>query len=762
MAKHQKIQTNFSTGEISQRIMGHFDFAKYPNACRTLENMVCMPEGGVFRRPGLYYQADTKFHDKASRLVTFTYSDTDSYILEFGNYYVRFFRNWGQVLSGTDIYEIATPYSSSYLSELQFRQNADVMYIYHPSIRTRKLSRFGHTNWTIVAMPFERGPFLDENDTSTTINPSATTGDITLTASTDIFESTHIGSLWQLSFAKAVTPVNEDIASAASSSSVDVALGQTLDYSTHGTWTGTIALESSRDGGTTWEAMYTFASTNDENRTDSITEEVSAAKYRWTMLAYTSGTCKINLTPRAEKVNGVVEITNVISGTQAEATVQETLGDSGKATTLWAEGAWSDKRGWPRTGTFFEQRHFLAGTTYQPVTIWASISIPGGDFDNFLAGTDDDSAFTFSIAESQDPIKSLCADRNLIALTAGGPYSITGSGTNEGLTATKPPKTERQDISGATNIEPVKTSLGLLFVERGNKRVDELVYSWEADKFVTVNLTRLSEHIAGSGIKEISFQKRPERWLWCVNNDGDSPCLTYLRTEDIVGWSRITTDGYIESIATKPGAEATYNEDEDEYWCIVRRTINGQTKRYVERMMPWKLLEGDKEDLFYVDCGVTYDGVETSTITGLSHLEGKTVSILADGGVQSDKVVSSGQITLDNAASVVHVGLPYSHDLTPTRPIFGPLASGSTQKITRAAVMFYKTGGEVKFGESTDTKSISFLDSSDGTDSATALFTGTKDFTFNGSWQKEGDFKITGNSPLPCNVLSITLLVESN
>jgi hypothetical protein len=610
-------------------------------------------------------------------------------------------------------------------------------------------------------MAYEHGPFLTENDTTTTITPSAATGTITLTASAATFEAGHVGSLWQIGYAKATTPVTGALASATTSSVVAVALGQTLDYSTHGSWTGTISLQVSRDGGTNWESVYTFSSVADTNREDSVEEEAGAAQYRWNMIAFTSGSATVNLSPRAQRVNGTVRITTVSSSTAAVGTVIETLGNAAVATTLWAEGSWSDKRGWPRTGTFFQQRLFLAGTTHQPTTIWGSVSLPGGDFDNFLAGTDDDSAVTYTIAESQDPIKWIAGERSLIAGTAGGPYAITGN-QNGPLTATNPPSIVMQDVSGSADMAALRTSLGLLFIERGAKRVHELVYSWEADKFVAANMTRLAEHITGSGIKEIALQRRPERTVWCVTNDGELAALTYLRSEDIAGWHRHITDGIVESVAVKPGSTTTGNDDEDEVWCLVRRTINGAAVRYIERIMPWSVFEGDQEDAFYVDCGITYDSTSTTTITGLSHLEGETVKILADGGAQPDKVVASGSITLDNAASVVHVGLPYTHKLTPTRPILGPMLSGSIQRIVKAAMMFYKSNA-AKYGEGTsDARPLDFQKADGIANAPIPLFTGTRDFTFPGGWQRETDLTISGDDPLPCNVLSMVMLVESN
>jgi len=757
--KKTKIQNSFTSGEFSDKMLARWDFVKYPNACRTLENFLIFPEGGVFRRPGTYYTTESKTSSKYARLIEFIYSDTDSYILELGDEYIRFYRSWGQVLDGTDIYEVSSPYDHEDLALIQYVQSADVMFLTHGSYAPRKLSRTDHTDWTLEQQTYVKGPFLDENTTTTTIESTGTSGSVTLSASASIFEDEHVGSLWRITHAKESGNISGSFTGAGTSSSLFVKEGQKIRYVTRGKWTGQVDLERSYDN-SNWETVWPYSSENDDNtKLEGHKEELDDAYYRVNSTALSSGKCTYKLIAYQSLTNGVVEITAVASGTSATATTKVDIAKKNVPTKLWAEGSWSDKRGWPQAVGFYEQRLWYARTSYQPNVAWSSVSFPGGDFDNFLTGTDDDDAIIFGMAESQAPVEWLVGDRGLILGTSDGAHLLSATSTSEPLTPTNL-DTSLQGISGSARIMPTRTDTGLLYVERGGKRVNEFVYSWEQDSHITNNMTRLAEHIAGDGIKETAFQKRPERILWCCTDDGQLICMTYLPAEQIIGWCKHPISGTVESVAVIPGKSATGNASEDEVWLLVNRTIKGATKRYIERMMPWDWGDG-QEDAFFVDCGITYDGDPVTEIDDLDHLEGETVSVCADGGVQTDKVVTDGKIQLDSAGSVVHIGIGYTSTLKPMRPAVGTLGLGSVNKICRSAITFYKTAGAQYGTDEDDMFEIPFRDFGDDMDTAIPLFTGTKELDPPGGYEREGDFIIQQDKPLPCSVLAIVMEVES-
>ena len=175
MARVAAQLTNFTAGELSPRLDGRNDLAKYSAGCATVENMVIYPHGAAARRPGTQFVASVKTPAAKTRLIPFEFSTEQTYILEFGNQYIRFYRNNGQIESGGSAYEISTPYLTAELFDIKFAQSADVMYLTHPNHQTRKLSRTGHTSWTLAAVEFTNGPYLDANVTETTITSSAHT-----------------------------------------------------------------------------------------------------------------------------------------------------------------------------------------------------------------------------------------------------------------------------------------------------------------------------------------------------------------------------------------------------------------------------------------------------------------------------------------------------------------------------------------------------------------------------------------------------------
>lgn len=203
MPKVTPIQTNFTGGEISPRLLGRVDLTKYTSSVQRCENFIVFPHGGMTKRSGTRYIAPVKDSTKYTKLVPFVFSTVQAYILEFGENYIRFYRNEGQIYNtlGTAPYEIITPYSAADLEQLDFTQSADILYLLHPNYAPRKLSRTGHTQWSLSLINFIDGPFGRINTEATTLTPSAVSGSsVTLTASSTIginngqgFLSTDIG-----------------------------------------------------------------------------------------------------------------------------------------------------------------------------------------------------------------------------------------------------------------------------------------------------------------------------------------------------------------------------------------------------------------------------------------------------------------------------------------------------------------------------------------------------------------------------------------
>ncbi len=285
----------------------------------------------------------------------------------------------------------------------------------------------------------------------------------------------------------------------------------------------------------------------------------------------------------------------------------------------------------------------------------------------------------------------------------------------------------------------------ILFLERGGLKIRELSYDFDQDKYVSPDLTILAEHITGDGIVEMDFTITPFPIMWAVRTDGSIAGLTYDRAQNLVAWHKHVTDGSFESVAVIPG------QTEDELWAIVNRTISGSTVRYIERMNP-TFDETVLTNAFFVDSGLTYSfNPATTAVTGLSHLEGETVQVLADGVVLGDEVVSSGAITIDSAATDVHVGLTYTSILQTMRPELTD-ASGSTQgrkKRINEIVLRLKDAKQYKYGSTPIGTLKEFTH--------TSLFSGdtVPPLPFVMGNSEEGYVTVVVDEPLPMTLISI-------
>lgn len=462
-------------------------------------------------------------------------------------------------------------------------------------------------------------------------------------------------------------------------------------------------------------------------------------------------------------------ITNYTSSTVVSVHIKKDFGST-NADTRWQLGSWSETTGYPRAATFFEQRLYTAGNTDQPQTVWASQT---ADFENNKPDDDqdtveDDDAFSYTIsADDVNAIRWLSAgDDELVIGTAGGEWIPKASGavlTPSDITV------RRQTTHGSAAIQPLRVGNIVLFVQRGKRKLREFGYSFESDGYQAADMTRLSYHITTGGIVEMDYAEEPDSIVYAVRNDGQLLSMTYRRDEDVVGWARHILGGsfsggnaVVESVAVIPGddgAGQTHDStNRDEVWVIVKRTINGATKRYIE-FFERDFEEGqDQEDAYNVDSLITYDGVAATAMSGLDHLEGATVKVYADGAVRADKTVSSGAITLDTSASVVQMGYGYAHKAKTLKIDSGNPAGTAVGKKKRIYRVFFDLLNSltIKFGpSSTQLEEREFREVGDAMDTAAPLFTGEKVYEFPSGWSTDTRIVIESDSPSPFTLRSM-------
>jgi len=910
---------SFTAGELSSSMEGRTDFAKYFNGASNIENFVVLPHGPVTRRPGTYFVSEVKTSSAKTRLIPFTFSTTQTYVLEFGNQYIRFFKDDGQItegnktisgitaanpavvtssshgysngdfvnisgvvgmtevngttfkvadkttntfelqnVDGTDInssaftayssggianrvYQITTEYTTAQLFDLKFAQSADVMYLCHNEHEVMKLSRTGHTSWSLDEVDFEtKGPYLDANTTTTTLTPasSGTGTGVNITAS-------------------AITGIN---------------------------------------GGTGFQ-------TTDVGR----------------IIKFNSGEAKI--TARTNTTVVVCTITDAFANTDATASFQL--------------GSFSDTTGHPACVSFFEQRLVFAATSDQPQTMFFSKS---GDYENMTSGTNADDAMIYTIASNQvNAIKSLKATRTLICMTTGGEYAVS-SGTSQDAITPSNINIRKQSNYGSAGVDALSIGNATIFLQRAKRKVRELAYNFDTDGYVAPDLTILADHITDSGVVQMDYQQEPYSVVWAARTDGILSGLTYNRLENVVAWHRhviggksdttkniiqqqisftsnstivnttnntITlsshglstgdpiyyyaasniigglnnsslyyaiasdsntiklattsanaTAGTAISLTSAPSSNTTqyiyqgvnissnfiysvshgfttgdifyYNntgtaigglaentkyyiekidnnqfklysnktlttvvditsahtseqtdniltiakvesvavidgdEDEDQVWLIIQRWINGAVRRYVEYFTPFDFNE-DLTAFHYLDSGLSYVGGDTTSLTGLDHLEGEVVDIIGEGSAQTSKTVSSGAITLATATEQAKVGLLYSSDLQTMRLDEGYTETTQTKttRIYDLSVRFQNTVGASVGPNAANLTAIDFRASGSAMNLPIPLFTGDKSVEFDTGYGTEGLVYIQQPQALPMTILGIYPRLET-
>jgi hypothetical protein len=414
-----------------------------------------------------------------------------------------------------------------------------------------------------------------------------------------------------------------------------------------------------------------------------------------------------------------------------------------------APAAWS-AGDYPRTVTFYEDRFVVGGSPDQPDTIWTSET---GDYAVFTVGdasADKPITATLSARRIND-IRWISSGRRLLIGTGGEEWWMAGPSDTEPITPAD--NVVRRDSSwGSAKVMPVDIGDVLFFVQRGGKSVREMIYNFNRDRYESTDMNVLAEHLTKTfKITSMAYQQNPYQILWCTREDGTLLSLTYLKEHDVVGWATHDSgDGEFECVTVIPG------QTEDEVWFVVKRLIDGSTVRYIERLKPFNY-GTDLDDAFFVDSGLTYDGAAATTISGLDHLEGEAVAVLADSVVVTGKTVASGSITLSTAASKVHIGLAYTPELETLDVVAtdddGPV-QGEIKRIKNVSISLVDSMGGQFGPDSSNTDDIPY-------DDETALFTGwTRDLSFDEGFDDTSTVYITSDEPLPLEVAAISIDLE--
>ncbi len=243
---------------------------------------------------------------------------------------------------------------------------------------------------------------------------------------------------------------------------------------------------------------------------------------------------------------------------------------------------------------------------------------------------------------------------DLILLTSGGEWKLNGS--DGAFTASSSLVASPQSFYGCSHVPPAVSGNMILFVQSGGSVVRDLGYTYVTDSYDGEELSIFANHLfEGKKVVDMAYAKEPYRILYCVMDDGTINALTYNKKQEVAGWHRHETKGKFESVAV------VRENNEDAVYFVVKREINGQTKRFIERMAT-RTVKSTSEGIF-LDCCLRYRGEPIQKLTGLEHLEGEKINVLADGNVEEGLTVENGSVTLSQSASLITAGLAYEFEL---------------------------------------------------------------------------------------------------
>lgn len=625
--------------------------------------------------------------------LTFTPTTGSAYV-EISSYseYAAFVASVS-IASAGDL-SVPSPWGFLNLRDIRFAQSADVTYIACKNISPYKIERRSNNSWSIVKFQPTDGPFRNTNPSATTLTPSGVFGDITITSSRPLFVAGHTGALFSIDSVGQFVSSNLSAESTFTNEIRVTGVEDTRQFTItrSGTWSATLTLQRSVGAPGAWVDVNTYTTNGSATYNDELDNQVIYYRIGIKAGEYTSGTAVVALEFSGGSLTGIVQIKSVTNSTTAEAIVLRDLGGT-DASVIWSEGSWSDLRGYPSAVALYEGRLWWAGKG----GIYGSISDAYESYDQDEEG--DSGVINRSIGYGPvDNINWLLPVNRLIMGAESAEISVRSTSFDEPLTPTNF-NLKNASTQGSSPVPAVVVDTKGIFVQKSGSRVYELAYSSADFDYGSNELTVLAPQIGEPSIVRIAVQRQPDTRIHCVRSDGRVAIQVYDRAENVLCWVLYETDGEVEEAVVLPGTI------EDSVYYVVKRTIGGNTVRYLEKWAQESECQGGLLNK-QADSFVVYDGVATTTITGLHHLGGETVVVWADGVDVGTKVVSGGAVTLDTAASKVVVGLGYTALYKSTKLAYGAQMGTSLSQrkiIKNLALILYNTHiGGITFGQDFD------------------------------------------------------------
>lgn len=749
MTKIRTLSRSFAGGELAPELQGRIDLDKYQTGLALCENFIPLAHGPAQARPGFRYVIEVKNSAQPVRLIPFIFSTDETMVLEMGAGYFRFHTNGGSLIEPA---KVVTSIAGSTVNVTTHGYSVG-QWVF-----------IGGRYFVVAAVPTANSFTVNNIDGSAGAPAGATAARVyeiaNVYAADQLFDVHYVQSNDVVTFAHPSHPV-KTLRRASTYSWVFASESFTplLPVPTG------VASTKSEKAGTENKIDYTYVVTaldqagiNESEASASTTENNNLTQFNnsnsisWSAV---SGAARYNVYRVRSGTPGYIGQTSSLSFTD-----DNIVPDMNKTPPNWTS-PFDAANKYPSTVSYFDQRKAFAATNLAPQSVF--MTRPGTET-NFSTSypTIDNDPITFEIASlNQNRIRHLIPLADLVALTSGGEYRIY-NGTGEPVT----PSTvmaRPQSYVGANNVQPVVTATSALYAQAKGGRIRELTYdSQGSGGYNSEDISVLVPHLSnGYEVIDLAYSRGPISTMYAVRDDGTLLALTYEPSQQVRAWHRHTTSGAFESVACVPEG------NEDVLYAIVNRQVDGRTVRYIERMdtsvfrgTPVGFLQEIATEAFRVDSGLTYRGAPVTVIGGLWHLEGETVTILADGAVMPPKVVTNGQVALEEAASVVHVGLPITSTMITLPVTFEESAAGQglAKNVIKAHLRVFASSG-IFVGPNIFQLREYKQRTVEPYGQAPALTTGIVEVPMTASWGRDGVITIVQRDPLPLTVQALVLEV---
>ncbi len=779
MARIAIQKSNFTAGELKPTLHAREDLAAYQNGAKYVENRIPLPEGGAIRRSGTRLVTALLDETNIGKLMPFKFSRTDARVLILSGGYAKVgYSGGGLIQSGGVDYKFALParWVAAAYPNIRYTESANAIFAADGLAKPQQINRLSDTNWTIQDYAYINGPNQAQNtDTTKTIIANGVSGSVTLTANFNAFQPGHVGSIWRLDEANLGSipywTANEQWGAATLPTTVNPTFYRRNAGAVYCAvnLTGTTSGASISGGVNAPTQLF-----GDQLPAGGQINGAGPSLYAtWRFMYQDYAYVKITAYTDAQHVTATV----LGIGETSQTVLPDSLSSASTAITpsatyRWWAPAWSDVDGWPTLTAYCQQRMgFLRG--YQ---FWLSNS---GDNYRYEVTTADDSAISGALLSVDgtvlQPQWTYSSGWIVVGCSDCEPV-IRGPNMFDALTQTDVLAVVDKGQGSAWHVPAIVDAavinIGVSRQRLHYTKINRLIDTIQVDE-ISVN----SNHVLAGLAAGVAYQHDPNRVCWGYSQNGDLWSYTFRPDQSVIAAARHPMpNGYVEDMCCIPTADGTGVE----LWMIVRRVINGATRRFVEVMQPFfqpaSTQAPDATGAWYVDCALPYSGAPTNVLNGLNHLAGATARVFGDGSWVGDLPVSvGGSVALPRNVSNAVAGLPIKAKLRtlpldPTRP--GSTTRGDVKQASHGAADFLWTfGGDAKSsaldndGNWQDGTGVEDLFPSgmlSAPPTAVSLFTGRKSFPMDGPHGVRVELEIEDDHPYPSTILALAPDIEDD